>query len=94
MMLLRQNQYSPMSRHRQVSLLVAAMGHTMEDIPLEVLNQYREELLAYIETRHDVVCRRIDSGGQLTGGDKDRLLKAARHFHDEYLRRAAREDES
>ena len=95
MMLLRQDQYSPMSRHRQVALLVAAMGHTMEDIPVKLLPAYREELLRFVENRHDVICRRIDSSGQLTGGDKERLLKAAREFHDDYLRRAgAKEGEA
>ena len=35
MRLLRQPQYHPMSQHEQVILLVAALNHVMQDVPLE-----------------------------------------------------------
>ena len=86
-LLLRQNQYSPVSRHRQVALLTAALSHTMEAIPLERLNEYRRELLETIERENGDVCRRIDRNGKLTDQDRGRLLETAKRFAERYLER-------
>ena len=93
MLLLRQNQYSPMSRHRQVALLVAALAHTMVDIPQNRLNEYREELLATIERNNRNECQRIDRNGKLDDEDKERILNTAKKFASDYLRRLNRKDE-
>ena len=86
MRLLRQNQYKPFSQHRMVILLVAALNHTMEDVPIDDLLVYREKLLEAVETKHDDVCRRIDRNGQLTDHDKQLLLNTAKAFTEQWLR--------
>ncbi|MBQ9617087.1 MAG: F0F1 ATP synthase subunit alpha, partial [Oscillibacter sp.] len=93
MLLLRQNQYSPMSRHRQVALLVAALSHTMVDIPQNRLNEYREELLTTIERSNRNECQRIDRNGKLDDEDRERILNTAKKFAEDYLRRLRRKDE-
>ena len=93
MLLLRQNQYSPMSRHRQVALLVAALAHTMVDIPQNRLNEYREELLATIERNNRNECQRIDRNGKLDDEDRERILNTAKKFAEDYLRRLRHKDE-
>ena len=92
-LLLRQNQYSPMSRHRQVALLVAALSHTMVDIPQNRLNEYREELLTTIERSNRNECQRIDRNGKLDDEDRERILNTAKKFAEDYLRRLRRKDE-
>ena len=93
MLLLRQNQYSPMSRHRQVALLVAALSHTMVDIPQNRLNEYREELLAAIERSNRNECQRIDRNGKLDDEDRERILNTAKKFAEDYLRRLRHKEE-
>ena len=92
MQLLRQDQYVPMSRHRQVGLLTAALAHTMEIIPLDQLKQYRKELLDAMERENGDVCRRIDRNGKLTDEDRERLLTTAKRFAEEYKKRLERQE--
>ena len=80
MRLLRQGQYKPFSQHRMVILLIAALGHTMVDIPIDDLLTYREKLLEKLETDYADICRRIDRNGKLLDHDKNALLGAAKDF--------------
>ena len=92
MRLLRQNQYSPLSRHAQVTLLTAALSHSLEVIPLDRLNGYRVELVETVEQRHKDICNRIDRNGKLTNEDRERLLETVQEFAREYLERVQQED--
>ena len=80
MRLLRQAQYQPYSQHRMVILLIAALNHTMEDVPLDELLTYRDQMLAAVERQCDDVCRHIDRNGALTEHDRNLLLEAVRDF--------------
>jgi len=80
MRLLRQPQYAPLSQHRQVILLTAAMDHVMQDVPLEALDQFREGLLAFFEEEAAELCSRIDQTGELSGDDREELLDLARQY--------------
>ena len=86
MRLLRQDQYKPFSQHQMVILLIAALNHTMEDVPIDQLLDYREKLLAAVEAEHDHICRRIDRNGKLLDRDKEILLDAAKAFAAKWLR--------
>ena len=92
MMLLRQNQYSPLSRHRQVTLLTAALAHTLEDIPVELVNSYREKLMEAVEQEHRAICMSIDNTGKLSDADRDKLTATARRFAKEFVERLYHED--
>jgi F-type H+-transporting ATPase subunit alpha len=85
MRLLRQGQYQPYAQHSMVILLIAALGHTMEDIPLDELPEYREKLLAAIERKYDDICRRIDRHGNMNDRDKALILNAAKEFSANWL---------
>ena len=80
MRLLRQGQYQPYSQHRMVILLVAALNHTMEDVPLSELLTYRDQMLAAVEKECNDVCRHIDRNGKLTEHDRKLLLGAVKDF--------------
>ena len=87
MMLLRQNQYSPLSRHRQVTLLAAALAHTIEDIPVELMDDFREKLMEEVERSQRAICLSIDKSGKLSDADREKLEAAARAFAKHYMAR-------
>ncbi|MBD5162569.1 MAG: F0F1 ATP synthase subunit alpha [Oscillibacter sp.] len=80
MRLLRQNQYAPFSQHQQVITLTAALHHIMQDVPLDRLDEFRKELLAFVEKQVPDLCRRIDLTGLLTSEDREELLALSRQF--------------
>ena len=78
MRLLRQRQYHPFSQHEQVVILIAALGHVMEQIPIDEIDDFRAQLLQFMQEQAGELCARID-------GDKDEILKLAKQFRDSYL---------
>ena len=91
MRLLRQNQYAPFSQHQQVTILTAALGHIMQDVPLEEIDGFRAGLTAYVEEHSQDLCRRIDLTGLLSQGDKEELLDVSQRFLEEYRSGGRRE---
>ncbi|MBR1659864.1 MAG: F0F1 ATP synthase subunit alpha, partial [Oscillospiraceae bacterium] len=85
MMLLRQNQYSPLNRHSQVILLTAALAHTFEEIPVELMNDFRDKLVTEMEERFRAICLSIDKTGELSDTDRDMLSQAAKEFAKKYM---------
>ena len=84
MRLLRQPQYHPYRQHQQVILLTAALDHVMQTVPLAEMDDFRGRLLTDAETRDPALCRRIDESGQLSGEDRETILKLARDFLTRY----------
>ena len=85
MRLLRQRQYHPFSQHEQVVILIAALGHVMEQIPIDEIDDFRTQLLQFMQEQAGELCARIDATGKLADGDKDEILKLAKQFRDSYL---------
>ena len=85
MRLLRQRQYYPFSQHEQVVILIAALGHVMEQIPIDEIDDFRAQLLQFMQEQAGELCARIDATGKLADGDKDGILKLAKQFRDSYL---------
>ena len=85
MRLLRQRQYHPFSQHEQVVILIAALGHVMEQIPIDEIDDFRAQLLQFMQEQAGELCARIDATGKLADGDKDGILKLAKQFRDSYL---------
>ena len=80
MRLLRQPQYHPLSQHRQVITLTAALSHLLQDIPVGEMKAAQEELLAFAEGEESALCRRIDESGKLPPEDKEAILALTRRF--------------
>ena len=80
MRLLRQPQYAPLAQHQQVILLVSALGHVMQDIPLDEIDCFEDRLLAYMEEQAPDLCHRIEMTGQLSQEDREEILQLAREF--------------
>lgn len=85
MRLLRQPQYSPINRHRQVILLTTALNKLLLPIPLDKFPDYQEKLLRTVEDQNRAACGRIDRTGELTDEDRANLLQSAREFTTSYL---------
>ena len=84
MRLLRQPQYAPLAQYQQVILLVSALGHVMQDIPLDDIDRFEEKLLAALEEKAPDLCRRLEMTGQLSEDDREEILDLARGFLTEY----------
>ncbi len=80
MRLLRQPQYKPYSQHQQVILLVSALGHIFETVPIERINSFSKELLEHFELTKSSLCRNIDENGQLPDNVKEEILETAKAF--------------
>ena len=78
MRLLRQPRYAPLSQHQQVVVLAAAMGHVMQDVPLERMDAFRAHLLAAVEEEAPDLCSRIDLTGQLAPEDREEIVSLAK----------------
>ena len=77
MRLLRQPQYHPMSQHQQVILLVTALNHVFQAVPLRQMDQVRQRVLSDLERTADSLCRRIDQSGELSDQDIQSILDLA-----------------
>ena len=80
MRLLRQPQYHPMKQHEQVVLLVAALNHVMQNIPVRQMDVFRRDYLAHMERNAGALCHKIDQSGQLTDSDMRSIVETARSF--------------
>ena len=85
MRLLRQKQYHPFSQHEQVITLVAALKHVMQDVPLNRMEDFRRELLEFVEEQAPELCGRIDGTGKLPDEDREQILTLAKQFRDQFL---------
>ncbi len=94
MRLLRQPQYAPFAQHQQVVLLVAALGHVMQKIPLNEMEAFRAGLLAEAEAALPDLCRRIESTGRLADEDREEILGMARDYLARYQAECGRADET
>ena len=84
MRLLRQPQYRPLSQHQQVILLVSALGHVMQELELDSIDRFEDDLLAFMEEQAQDLCRRIDMTGQLQEEDREEILHLAREFLEDW----------
>ena len=89
MRLLRQTQYHPMCQHEEVLLLVAALHHVMEDVPIRRMDQFRADFLADMEQSAGSLCRRIDQTGALTDQDIQSIVDLSRAFTEKWLGNAS-----
>ena len=80
MELLKQHQSNPYKQHEQVILLVAAMNHIFQNVPVKEVRKTAAELLEYAESNIPEVCMMIDKEGKLEDDAKEKILAASRQF--------------
>lgn len=80
MQLLKQEQYQPLGQCDQVILLVAALAHTMQDIPVKDIPVYKEKLLHYVKKNRKEECAAITQSRQLPDEVKTKIIATAKEF--------------
>lgn len=85
MRLLRQPQYSPMAQHEQVITLIAALSHTMQNIPSEKIKHFQKGLLEYAKENAADICSKIDRTGSITPEMEEDIRELSKKYLDIYL---------
>lgn len=80
MELLKQPQYHPLKQVEQVILLIAALEHVMQAVPLRQIPEFGRKLVAYVQEQLPDVCVEIEKMGVLSQENKERILEAARQY--------------
>jgi len=80
MQLLRQPQNHPFTMAEQVVILVAAMGHTMDDIPVEEIQKRRTAFLEHMNEAEKGIMDEITSSRTLSDDIREAVLNAAKAF--------------
>ncbi|MDD6022857.1 MAG: F0F1 ATP synthase subunit alpha [Oscillospiraceae bacterium] len=78
--LLKQPLYHSMSLHKQVILLCAASNRMLVDIPSGRMQQFKDDLIDYMEANHSDIIREIEVTRVMTDSLKDRILSAVKAF--------------
>ena len=80
MRLLRQPQYNPLQHHQKVVLLVTALAHLLQNVPLEQMSDMKMALLEHFDTAHFDLCQRINDTQQLSDEDKAEIIRISKDF--------------
>jgi F-type H+/Na+-transporting ATPase subunit alpha len=75
---LKQSQLDPMSACEQVAILIAVNQGVFTDLPLSAIDEAQRKIRREVKARLPEVCARIESNQELTGEDRDALLRMAR----------------
>ena len=79
--ILKQNKNAPVPVECQVVLIYAAVHHFLEDVPVEQVGRYEEELYPYLRAQHADLLRTIRESGELPDtAELDRVLTAYRPY--------------
>ena len=73
MRLLRQKQYSPVSRHRLVTIFAAALAKKFIDLPENEIEAAASGLCDAVENELPAICKKIETKGSLSAADAKTL---------------------
>ena len=77
---LKQGQYRPLNVADQVMALFAVSSGLMEDVSLERVGDFEEQLLRYLNATHPAISQTIGETGSLSDESKERLTAAINDF--------------
>ena len=77
---LKQGQYRPLSVGEQVMVLFAVNSGLMEDIPLERVGAFEEQLIRHLNAAHPTIGQSISEAGTLSDELKEQLTAAINDF--------------
>jgi F-type H+-transporting ATPase subunit alpha len=78
--LLKQGQYQPLSVEKQIAIIYAGTNGFIDDLPLNALKKYEQELYSFIESRHPDIFADILKKRELDGDLRAKLSKALEEF--------------
>lgn len=80
MELLKQAQYHPLKQIEQVILLLAALDHVMQAVPVHEISEFGRGLIAYVKEQLPDICREIEKSGVLTEESREKILDVAKQY--------------
>lgn len=84
MMLLRQENHSPMGLSEQVITLICAQERIFINVPPKEIKRFQRDLLDYFERRHSALCLRIDHAEKFSEEIKKEIVDAAKVYLKEH----------
>lgn len=87
MRLLRQPQYHPLKQYEQVIILVAALGHIMQEVSVKRIKEFTEQLLQYFASEKRALCEEIEKTGLLSAENKQLILEVSADLRSRFLDR-------
>jgi F-type H+-transporting ATPase subunit alpha len=87
--ILKQPQYKPLPVEKQVLILFAGGNGYLDELPLEDLGRYEDELYRFIETRRPTVLQTIADKKQISEELSVELHGALKEFAKEFKAAAA-----
>ena len=78
MRMLRQGQYRPLRQSQQVILLVSALNHAMETIPVGEIPSFMTSLLDHFQLHRPALCDQIERTGILSDKDREKIIAVSR----------------
>src|SRR5688572_4185140 len=82
--LLKQGQYQPLSVERQVLIIYAGTNGFVDELPLNALKKYEQELNSFIESKHPDIFADILKKRELDGDLRGKLNKALEEFKGQF----------
>lgn len=72
--ILKQNQYTPLSVEKQILIIFAGTNGFLDDMEIETLLRFEEELISYFETNHPDILKEIKEKKEISE-DLDKKIK-------------------
>lgn len=69
-----------MKQHEQVIVLVAALDHIMQDVPLDSINEFKRSLICYVEEKAPHICQQISQTGSLSDDMRKNIIELSKEF--------------
>ncbi|MDD6345792.1 MAG: F0F1 ATP synthase subunit alpha [Oscillospiraceae bacterium] len=82
---LKQDRNKPVAVENQVIIIYAVVNNYLRDIPVNLIQDYQNELFAYIDTSYPEITEAIRSSGQLSPETEEKLKEALSNFAGKYM---------
>jgi F-type H+-transporting ATPase subunit alpha len=78
--ILKQDQYEPLAVDQQIMIIFAAVNGFLDDVPVEMCQEFAREFLQHMETRHAPVAQNILAAREITADNQTALRQAVTDF--------------
>ena len=80
MELLKQEQFSPLKQYEQVILLITALAHVFQNVPVKQISDVSKDLLAAVKGQLPDICKKIERNGAFSQEDKQEIIQVAHQY--------------
>lgn len=80
MQILKQEQYMPLKQYEQVIVLVVALNHLLQDVPLNQIKNVMNEILQHFKDKHFDIIDKIETTGLLDDECREKIVEIAEKY--------------